>query len=653
MDTTYCYDTLAGTARKFRLATVDPGTTSNIHLDISVHDLSAGKEKAYEALSYTWGDAKDKVKVLVGDEQRSLGVTQNLREALSALAAESTEQRVFWIDAICINQGDLDERSHQVKLMTEIYKNAYRVVAWLGLGSQGCFRAMESIECFADSIDFDWSMFQIKSRSSKPWAQLANEMLDKPDAIRDLEELLSRPWFERLWIWQEIRVASQRAVVKCGGKEIAWEDFHKAIFALRLTSHPQFSKEMKRRMAVIVQMKNMASSTTLVALTSWTRKAKCGDQRDRIYAVQGMIQEREAALVEPNYTISDDRLFLEVAKRYITELKSLELLTCCRFDIRRPSLPSWVPNWSRENDRKFAQIMNPDASGRSACEATVVQDRVLHLQGKQCCTVKATFKLWDVGATETDAISSIRHIAGQIGTAATYLDGTSNAETLAVILELGSVAENFEPIPVDHLLQVPQAEAFVRQILAEDSPERLLQQPELKKYISALAYKLEGWCFFETQEGLLGVSPADLRSGDTIATLLGARSLMVLRGPRGGRHQVLAECYVRGLMHAEGLLGLVPQGYRRVARLDRKTNAYHACWRRQSGDEISFQTTDPRLGILPPGWRLKQHENQAIFNYYENPTTGEGMNDDLESDPRLGAQELLKKGVSIRNFELS
>lgn len=175
--------------------------------------------------------------------------------------------------------------------------------------------------------------------------------------------------------------------------------------------------------------------------------------------------------MKPDYTITDDDIFLTVAKKYVTQLCSLDLLTCCRFDIRRPSLPTWVPNFSGESDRKFAQIMNTDASGRSACEATIVEDHILRLLGKRCCTIKTAVKLWDIGAGERSVVESVQDIAGRLGLGAEYLDGSSIKETLALILELGSVAENFEPMPVDHLERIAQAKALLDQTLALEPSE--------------------------------------------------------------------------------------------------------------------------------------------------------------------------------------
>ncbi|KAK6194031.1 hypothetical protein LQW54_011833 [Pestalotiopsis sp. IQ-011] len=536
----YSYSKLPS-LQSIRVLVLHPGSGPVNHIEIITKEDWSRSAVQYEALSYTWGNQEDKVDIWVGECRDTLKITRNLDVALRRFAAESCKDRVFWIDAVCIDQGDLEERSQQVRLMTQIYTNASRVVAWIGPGSQTSNRVARNIVDLSKNIDLDWKAFDITSRSEESWTKEVADIFNGPNALSDLEKLLSRAWFGRLWIWQEIRVASDRAIIKCGHDEIAWNDFHKVIFAIRATSNGQFSKAMMGQMGVVVQMKNMASSTTFVSLSNWTRRAKCTDERDRIYAVQGMIQPREAALIEPDYERSADDIFKELAEKYITQLKSLDLLTCCRFDIRKPSLPTWVPNWSGESDRKFAQILNPDASGRSACEATLIGGGVLRLQGKHCDTVERTYKMWDIGTLEIDVVAMISQIACQLGVGADHATGCITLEQLAITLELGSVAENFEPIPRSHLLRTQQAAAILQHILIDESRPSLWDRPEMAKYISTIAYRLEGWTFFTTMDGSTGLSPAEIIPGDIAGVLLGARSLLMLRQRSDGRHQVLGD----------------------------------------------------------------------------------------------------------------
>ncbi|KAF8859326.1 heterokaryon incompatibility, partial [Acephala macrosclerotiorum] len=83
----------------------------------------------YEALSYVWGESDPPCWILCNGQRKS--VTPNLGAALRRLRYKE-KWRLVWIDAICVNQEDLDERSQQVMLMRNIYSPARRVIVWLG-----------------------------------------------------------------------------------------------------------------------------------------------------------------------------------------------------------------------------------------------------------------------------------------------------------------------------------------------------------------------------------------------------------------------------------------------------------------------------------------------------------------------------------------
>ncbi|KAN0116731.1 Heterokaryon incompatibility [Hyaloscypha variabilis] len=80
----------------------------------------------YEALSYVWGTEKAPDPILL--DGQPFYITENLKDALIMVRQGSQKERVLWIDAICINQNDLSERSAQVRQMRQIYSSAERVL---------------------------------------------------------------------------------------------------------------------------------------------------------------------------------------------------------------------------------------------------------------------------------------------------------------------------------------------------------------------------------------------------------------------------------------------------------------------------------------------------------------------------------------------
>jgi Heterokaryon incompatibility protein (HET) len=202
----YHYYSLKRKPPNFRLLSIQPGTnTSLIKVIISTHRLSKAPE--YEALSYVWGPPSlggEPNLILVNDSP--FEVTPNLLKALSGLRSESNV-RLVWIDAICINQEDLEERSQQVQLMKQIYENATRTVVFLG----------EASELSSPTINFIRSLKmkrQWNSSAEMEEFQHASENLAervaKDEYLQILTtkglfgDLLERPFWKRIWIVQEV-----------------------------------------------------------------------------------------------------------------------------------------------------------------------------------------------------------------------------------------------------------------------------------------------------------------------------------------------------------------------------------------------------------------------------------------------------------------
>jgi hypothetical protein len=115
-----------------RLMTLHPGEESS-SIRISLHEVSLGTNPRFEALSYTWAteDGDDRRSSCIECEGGKLLVTKNCEAALRRLRDNDVE-RIFWIDAICVDQDNTNERNHQVQLMREVYSTAHQVIIWLG-----------------------------------------------------------------------------------------------------------------------------------------------------------------------------------------------------------------------------------------------------------------------------------------------------------------------------------------------------------------------------------------------------------------------------------------------------------------------------------------------------------------------------------------
>lgn len=97
--------------------------------------ITANLDLEYHAISYVWGSSVDPREVLVNGH--NVKVTNNLHSLLKCLRRNGkVRQFLLWIDALCINQEDLDERAEQVQIMGSIYAEALNVHIWMGLQTE-------------------------------------------------------------------------------------------------------------------------------------------------------------------------------------------------------------------------------------------------------------------------------------------------------------------------------------------------------------------------------------------------------------------------------------------------------------------------------------------------------------------------------------
>lgn len=89
--------------------------------------------ESYTALSYVWGDAREKRTIFVNS--LPFDVTVNLAAALDDIRDEKRPLRL-WADAICINQKDIPERNSQISIMRDIYEVAQQTIVYLGQGNE-------------------------------------------------------------------------------------------------------------------------------------------------------------------------------------------------------------------------------------------------------------------------------------------------------------------------------------------------------------------------------------------------------------------------------------------------------------------------------------------------------------------------------------
>lgn len=218
----------------FRVLKVRPGKPDDpIECNLLVRDLpdKATAKCAYDALSYNWGPKGGdcSVRILVDSDAYNITIRRNLDAALRRLR-DKTRPIYLWVDALCVDQENKEEKSAQIPLMYLIYNRADTVRVWLGKEADNSDRAMDFVTECLDLDNFDRLVND--HLASKEWAALSS--------------LMRRPWFstytsgilskmfadcstpDRRWIIQEIALAKS-AEVLCGEKALPWQDFANVI----------------------------------------------------------------------------------------------------------------------------------------------------------------------------------------------------------------------------------------------------------------------------------------------------------------------------------------------------------------------------------------------------------------------------------------
>jgi hypothetical protein len=164
-----------------------------------LENVDLGTHPSYTALSYSWGPPEPTRKIKL--HGRSFRVRENLADFLQK-AYRPHEDGYIWIDAICIDQKNVEEKNHQLPLMSHIFYQASKVIVWLGLGD----RRLESALKSAANADM----------------RRAKELCRSREDQRQLVKLFQRNnYWTRVWIIQEI-MFSHDIFVRCGSREVSW-----------------------------------------------------------------------------------------------------------------------------------------------------------------------------------------------------------------------------------------------------------------------------------------------------------------------------------------------------------------------------------------------------------------------------------------------
>jgi hypothetical protein len=400
----FLYSPLLNPSTDIRLAILDPGAEED---EIKCRIIQGNQNSIgpYEALSYAWGDPTATLPILLDD--KSFEVTRNLESALRNLRKSGdnpSQARILWIDAICIDQKNSEERRTQVQRMRSIYQFATRVVVWLG----------KYHEPEDDLVKFDQSLWGFDQLDGD-LAELTREAFEHMESLHrnslmmpstswgQLLRIAKRAWFSRVWVIQEVKVAKY-ALVLCGQHAIAWKSMVTAAVKIavlgRISTRGRthackflFALEMNKILSIAMDGEDSRVFGNLLWVLYKTTSSKASDPRDRLYGVTGIIKDEEAEDVEIDYSKAANvaSVYRDWPMKRIHRKGTLDVFSACEDSGKLGAIegnihPSWVPDlqgcWGSDMNLFYlthgchhsARNRVYTASGQSRCNPKISPD---------------------------------------------------------------------------------------------------------------------------------------------------------------------------------------------------------------------------------------------------------------------------------------
>jgi hypothetical protein len=287
---------LLASNRSFRLLALSNSRSEDGFIECSLqsYELADDQHPQYIALSYMWGDSRRCVPIVLNGVK--VYITSNLLEALEYI--KDIQQRhpdmsgSWWIDMLCINQADERERGHQVGNMRDIFQHASRVIAWLGPEADGSRDLMQGLNRQPPTIS-SCSLHQTRA-------------------------FLSRPYWSRLWIIQELCVARD-VIFACGAETAPWASLRDQLEAENCRKGMEVGYTFQKAIGTLsvsdfrllipfnifdLRKRSQNRGMSLGSILVFTSQSASTDPRDRVFAILGLANHGAGNEIVPDYTLS-------------------------------------------------------------------------------------------------------------------------------------------------------------------------------------------------------------------------------------------------------------------------------------------------------------------------------------------------------------
>jgi hypothetical protein len=576
--------------RQFRVIRLQPSIHFDSAIQCELRTFNLDKAPPYEALSYVWGSSTPDQPIKC--HGKPLLVTENCLSALQHLR-HKFRTRILWIDAICIDQGTLSERNHQVRLMGDIYSYAKAVLIWIGKGDaqthsffiklrglMSSYRAFHMKTILRGVFAFlrhrsEFSMMNFSMRSLSKYRRKPMWTLKETDYSALL--VLGGDWFSRVWALQEY-ILARRAVFVCGFDSLVWDSILGDVLDLLEFSTPaieeryalekiKFTRTCKEKWRSyhqkVEQDKPLFENDcfdVLYMLLCSARTRNASELRDKIFSVHDMMQKININLEIPDYSQTLATIYESSTVEFINQSRSLSILNFAHSRHKSLDLPSWVPDYG-DSDTKFPGFLG------SRMALNHIKNDVIHSPGKLlvdgiivdviqevCPQIEKETQLMDTvswmelastadlhGWEMEEALGSFnknKEIPDITWIPAHHAFDSSMIDTMeGLLLVLDVIRTTWSRSTSLQDGTSPESEATSNTITYEDIERILLDMkstdPELylrfQHTFDEMQVKSTGYTLFTTECNHLGMTRGDVLPGDVIVYFPGTLDPIVLR----------------------------------------------------------------------------------------------------------------------------
>ncbi|KAF2667369.1 hypothetical protein BT63DRAFT_426260 [Microthyrium microscopicum] len=358
----------------------------------------------FEALSYCWeSDVREKT-VIVDD--KPLRISKSLEAFLQKLRKlpEMVAGMGVWADGICIDQDDThNEKNQQVALMKRIYTQAVAVIVWLGDPGPEGEQTMKAV-CQAALVNCKENSAGYYKPHAKEGYWTVESFQKWFDSLHweSVIKFLTLNYWRRMWIIQELALNQNMTLFLYGDQQIPrnaiWsaarfcqqypKDIQKALAALPTNSLEQSNAigdiwQVGYDIWLLFTLSEFPDKPSLDTVLDLSMKSKVKEPQDKVYGILGLLSESLVAKNQPNYSLTPEQVYMQMAKSLLEEFDCLDNLLCWCSLSPTTTMPSWVPDFSQRFPRNHIKWLKRRTAAKSPPQATSFSPdgRILHCKG--------------------------------------------------------------------------------------------------------------------------------------------------------------------------------------------------------------------------------------------------------------------------------